>query len=94
MSRKQLDEIEQNVNNVSNKCERARLKYERVSKVLVNAKAGIEKLTHLLRFKVVSSEEEKYSYKLFIVKLYYVIYLPFLTLNFLKNFLVGRKAQY
>jgi len=48
LSRKQFDEIENNVNEVSNKCERARLKYERVSKVLINAKAGIEHLAHKL----------------------------------------------
>lgn len=48
MSRKQFDEIESNVNNVSNKCERARLKYERISKILINAKAGIEHLAHKL----------------------------------------------
>jgi hypothetical protein len=48
MSRKQFDEIESNVNNVSNKCERARLKYERVSKILINAKSGIEHLSHKL----------------------------------------------
>ena len=50
MSRKQLDEIENNVNNVTNKCERAKLKYERVSKILVNAKAGIEHLVEKLSF--------------------------------------------
>jgi len=48
MSRKQFDEIENNVNNVSNKCERARLKYERISKVLINAKSGVEHLAHKL----------------------------------------------
>jgi chromosome segregation ATPase len=48
MSRKQFDEIESNVNNVSTKCERARLKYERISKILINAKAGIEHLAHKL----------------------------------------------
>lgn len=48
MSRKQFDEIESNVNNVSNRCERARLKYERISKILINAKAGIEHLAHKL----------------------------------------------
>jgi len=48
LSRKQFDEIENNVNSVSNKCERARFKYERVSKVLIAAKAGIEHLAHKL----------------------------------------------
>lgn len=48
MSRKQFDEIESNVNNVSNKCERARVKHERVTKVLISAKAGIEHLAHKL----------------------------------------------
>jgi hypothetical protein len=50
MSRKQLDEIESNVNNVTNKCERSKLKYERVYKILVNAKAGIEHLVEKLAF--------------------------------------------
>jgi len=50
MSRKQLDEIESNVNNVTNKCERAKLKYERVYKILVNDKAGIEHLVEKLAF--------------------------------------------
>ena len=54
MSRKQLDEIESNINSVSNKCERARLRYERVSKILVNAKAGIEHLADKLDFYKVS----------------------------------------
>lgn len=48
MSRKQLDEVESNVNNASNKCERARLKYERISRILVSAKAGIEHLVELV----------------------------------------------
>eukprot|EP01016_Furgasonia_blochmanni_P005904 TRINITY_DN12332_c0_g1_i1.p1 TRINITY_DN12332_c0_g1~~TRINITY_DN12332_c0_g1_i1.p1 ORF type:complete len:536 (+),score=134.05 TRINITY_DN12332_c0_g1_i1:290-1897(+) len=50
MTRKQLDEIENNVNNATNKCERARLKYERISKILVNAKAGVEHLSERLEF--------------------------------------------
>lgn len=48
MSRKQLDEVESNVNNATNKCERARLKYERISRILVSAKAGIEHLAELV----------------------------------------------
>lgn len=44
LTRKQIDEIENNVNNAINKCERTKLKYERVSKILVNVKAGIEHL--------------------------------------------------
>jgi len=43
-TRKQIDEIESNVNVLSIKCERFKLKYERLSKILVNAKAGIEHL--------------------------------------------------
>ena len=48
MSRKQFDEIESNVNNLSSKCERSRVKYERVSKVLINAKSGVEHLAQKL----------------------------------------------
>jgi len=54
LSRKQFDEIENNVNSVSNKCERARFKYERISKVLISAKAGIEHLAHKLETHEVS----------------------------------------
>jgi len=42
------------VNNALNKCERTKLKYERVSKILVNAKAGIEHLVEKLDFLKVS----------------------------------------
>ena len=49
-TRKQIDEIETNVNNMSVKCERYKLKYERLSKILVNAKAGIEHLNDKLEF--------------------------------------------
>eukprot|EP00828_Plagiopyla_frontata_P042076 TRINITY_DN6190_c0_g1_i4.p2 TRINITY_DN6190_c0_g1~~TRINITY_DN6190_c0_g1_i4.p2 ORF type:complete len:414 (-),score=117.33 TRINITY_DN6190_c0_g1_i4:60-1301(-) len=50
LTRKQIDEIENNVQNAINKCERAKLKYERSSKILVNAKAGIEHLVEKLDF--------------------------------------------
>lgn len=49
-TRKQIDEIETNVNVLSIKCERYKLKYERLSKILVNAKAGIEHLNDKLEF--------------------------------------------
>ena len=49
-TRKQIDEIESNVNVLSVKCERYKLKYERLSKILVNAKAGIEHLNDKLEF--------------------------------------------
>lgn len=49
-TRKQIDEIESNVNVLSIKCERFKLKYERLSKILVNAKAGIEHLNDKLEF--------------------------------------------
>lgn len=49
-TRKQIDEIESNVNQLSIKCERYKLKYERLSKILVNAKAGIEHLNDKLEF--------------------------------------------
>jgi len=38
------------VQNAINKCERAKLRYERSSKILVNAKAGIEHLVEKLDF--------------------------------------------
>jgi len=38
------------VNNAINKCERTKLKYERVQKILVNVKAGIEHLYEKLEF--------------------------------------------
>ncbi|KAM3132152.1 hypothetical protein pb186bvf_015747 [Paramecium bursaria] len=50
LTRKQIDEIENNVNNAINKCERTKLKYERVSKILVNVKAGIEHLYQKTEF--------------------------------------------
>lgn len=50
MTRKQIDEIENNVNNAINKCDRTKLKYERVSKILVNVKAGIEHLYEKIEF--------------------------------------------
>ena len=42
--------IENNVNNALNKCDRTKLKYERVSKILVNVKAGIEHLYEKIEY--------------------------------------------
>ena len=50
LTRKQVDEIENNVNNALNKCDRTKMKFERVSKILVNVKAGIEHLYEKLDF--------------------------------------------
>lgn len=50
LTKKRLEEIETNVNNATNKCERTKLKYERVSKILVNVKAGIEHIFEKLEF--------------------------------------------
>jgi len=38
LTRKQIDEIENNVNNAANKCERTKLKCDRIQKILVNVK--------------------------------------------------------
>lgn len=38
------------MNNAINKCDRTKLKYERVSKILVNVKAGIEHLYEKIEF--------------------------------------------
>lgn len=46
----QIFEIEKNVNESTQKCERNRLKYERISKALVNIKAGIEHLVEKTEF--------------------------------------------
>jgi len=50
LTRKQIDEFENNVNNAVYKCERNRLKYERISKILVNVKAGVEHLVEKTEF--------------------------------------------
>ena len=47
-NRKQIDEIEKNVNEISIKCERFNLKYQRVSKILVDVRAGIEHLNKMV----------------------------------------------
>jgi len=44
MTRKQIDEVEKNVNTAQFKFERNKDKLERINKSLVNAKAGIEHL--------------------------------------------------
>ena len=48
-----------------NKCERAKLKYERSSKILVNAKAGIEHLVEKLDFFKVIFSKKKQNYQNF-----------------------------
>lgn len=48
MTRKQIDEVEKNVNQAQTKYERNKDKLERINKVLVNSKAGIEHLSEKL----------------------------------------------
>lgn len=48
MTRKQVDEVEKNVNAAQSKYDRNKEKLERINKVLVNAKAGIEHLCEKL----------------------------------------------
>lgn len=48
MTRKQIDEVEKNVNAAQFKYERNKDKLERINKQLVNAKAGIEHLCEKL----------------------------------------------
>jgi len=50
LSRKQLDEIENNVANAVSKCERSKLKFERIQRILVNEKAGVEHIVEKLEF--------------------------------------------
>ena len=57
-----LCKIESNVTTANNKCERTKLKYERVSKILVNVKAGIEHIYEKLEFFKVNYLY-KYKYK-------------------------------
>mmetsp|Transcript_25042 Transcript_25042/g.24511 ORF Transcript_25042/g.24511 Transcript_25042/m.24511 type:complete len:198 (+) Transcript_25042:923-1516(+) len=47
-TRKQIDEVEKNVTNSQNKFDRNKEKLERINKVLVDAKAGIEHLSEKL----------------------------------------------
>lgn len=47
-SRRLVDDFEQHVADSQSKCERARVKFERMDKILVNSKAGIEHLSELL----------------------------------------------
>ena len=54
LTRQQIDEIEESVMKATNKCERIKNKYDRISSVLVNAKAGIEHLADKLVFFIVS----------------------------------------
>ncbi len=48
MTRKQVDEVEKNVNAAQNKYDRNKDKLERINKITVNAKAGIEHLCEKL----------------------------------------------
>ena len=48
MTRKQMDEVEKNVNSAQLKYNANKEKLERINKVLVNAKAGIEHLSEKL----------------------------------------------
>jgi len=48
MTRKQVDEVEKNVSAAQTKYDRNKEKLERINKVLVNAKAGIEHLSEKL----------------------------------------------
>lgn len=48
MTRKQIDEVEKNVNEAQAKYDRNKEKLERINKSLVNAKAGIEHLSEKL----------------------------------------------
>lgn len=50
LTRQQIDEIDNSVQNATAKCERIKAKYDRISSVLVNAKAGIEHLADKLVF--------------------------------------------
>ena len=50
LSRKQLDEIENNVVNALSKCERSKLKFERIQRILVNEIAGVEHVVEKLEF--------------------------------------------
>lgn len=49
-TRKQIDEIEVTTNDISMKCERFKLKYQRIAKLLVDARAGVEHLSEKLEF--------------------------------------------
>ena len=48
MTRKQVDEVEKNVNTAQAKYDRNKDKLERINKTLINAKAGIEHLCEKL----------------------------------------------
>jgi len=48
MTRKQVDEVEQNVSNAEAKYEQNKESLERINKILVNAKAGIEHICEKL----------------------------------------------
>lgn len=46
--RQQIDEIEKSANKTSLKCERLNLKYQRISKILIDVRAGIEHLNTMI----------------------------------------------
>lgn len=50
LSRKQLDEREKDCNNAATKTERAKMKFERIQRIKVNEKAGVEHIVELLEF--------------------------------------------
>ena len=54
-TRKQIDEIEVTTNDISTKCERTKVKYQRLAKMIVDARAGIEHLHRDLEFFKVSA---------------------------------------
>lgn len=49
-TRKQIDEIEDTTNDISTKCERTKIKYQRLAKMTVDARAGIEHMYKELEF--------------------------------------------
>ena len=46
--RQQIDEIEKSANKTSLKCERLNLKYQRISKILIDVRAGVEHLNTMI----------------------------------------------
>ena len=47
---KNIIQLETNVNNASNRCEKTKFRFERVQKILVDVKAGIEHVAEKLEF--------------------------------------------
>ena len=50
LSRKTLDEREKDCNKTSTKMERAKAKFERIQRIKVNEKAGVEHIVEKLEF--------------------------------------------